>query len=291
VKGSPLIVASLFGLALSTLVTPMVNATDIAREVRVGATGPEGSNSIFLELGLGVEARNQLRVQENPDKTDDLEINFELTVSGGIKYRGFFAGFTEGSFDGLSIGYNLYTGSYWSYDLLLSSFKGEINSEYDEIDDNDTDAARERKLLNRDTFYNGFGLRATNYYGDNILQFRLVTDIHKGKGYQASARIGRHSQLSNWNVHAVAGLVYDSSELGQYLWGVSAKEATERFPEYKIDGGVRFQLEFGGLYPLSRDWVFRSLLRYTLYSSNVADSPLIDDNFSLGWNASVNYVF
>ena len=278
-------------IGTSLLVCASAMASDIAREVRVGATGPDSSDGGYLEIGALYEMSNQLRVQEDPSKTDDIEIEIALSVSGAFRYRGFFAGFAEGTFDGLNLGYNFYVSRHWSYDLLLSSFNGQLNLDYDEIGDGDSEAARDRKLLNRDTFYNGFGLRATRYYNDYVMQFRLVADVHRGNGYQASARIGRHSQISNWNVHAVAGLVYDSSDLGQYLWGVGPDEATERFPEHQVDGGVRFQLEAGGLYPLSRDWVFRSLLRYTLYPRDVVDSPLIDDSFSLSIGGSINYVF
>lgn len=275
----------------SLLVSTCAFASDIAREVRVGATGPDTSNGGFLEIGASFELLNHHRVQEDPSSTDEIGAEIDLSISGAFSYRGLFAGFTEGSFDGFNIGYNFYAGQHWSYDLLLSSFNGALNVEYDKIGNGDSEAARDRKLLNRDTFYNGFGLRATRYFNDYVAQFRLVADVHGGNGYQASARIGRHSQISNWNVHAVAGLVYDSSDLGQYLWGVSSDEATERFPEHQVDDGVRFQFEAGGLYPLSRDWVFRTMLRYTLFPPDVVDSPLINHSFSLSVGGSINYVF
>lgn len=285
---------STFGSGLLILILLCGNnaaANDIAREVRVGSQGPDLSNGGFLELGLGLELSNNLRVQEDPDKTDNFQLEGAPSISGAFRYRGFFAGFTEGSFDGINIGYNFYSSDFWSYDLLLSSFQGELNIDVDEIEDSDSEAARNRKLLNRDTFYNGAGFRATRYYNDYILQLRLVSDIHHGNGYQATGRVGRHLQLGNWNLHAVGGLVYDSSKLSQYLWGVTAEEATERFPEYTLGGGFRFQLEGGGLYPLTKDWVFRSILRYTWYPEDVFQSPLIDDHFSLSLGGSLNYVF
>lgn len=288
----PAITLAIFWLVSGLfLVACPVQANDIAREVRIGSVGADYSDGYYVEIGVGGSLGNTHKAQENPADDDEIYLELELLLSGEFRYKGFFGGFTEGTFDGINFGYNFFNTRRLSFDFLASSFNGELDIDYEEIEDSDSEAARTRKLLNRDTFYNGAGLRATAYLEDYILQFRLVSDIHRSNGLQGSARIGRHWQIRNWNFHAIGGFVYDSTDLNRYLWGVSEDEASERFPEYNPGAGWKFQFETGSVYPLRKDWVFRSLLRYTNFSKEVERSPLMVNPFSLSLGVSINYVF
>src|SRR5690606_10404319 len=115
---------------------------------------------------------------------------------------------------------------------------------------------RNYAILHRDTWYTGAGMRVTHYVGPNIVQFRLVTDIHNGNGITSTARFGRAWQVKNWNFHGLGSLVYRSAKTNQYYFGISELEQTTRFPAYRPGSSVDVAFEVGVTYPLSEHWVF-----------------------------------
>ena len=265
-----------------------VFSADIATDIRKAAAGPDISNGGHFEVGLGFDYINSaiLTTSDNDDGT-----NATLEVGGAYRYNGLFIELSQGTLDGLSIGYHLWSNDTWAVDFLGSSINGVLTEEEDDNRSNGSEAERNEALIDRDTFYNGAGFRATGYFGNTIFQYRLVSDIHDDNGVVSTLRLGRSWQFRNWNFHSVVSASYASAKTSRYWYGITESEATTRFTEYDIDSTMAYTAEIGLTYPISEHVVFRSSARYTQYSSDIRDSPLVDDKGSAYIATSINYVF
>ncbi|RUM94816.1 MAG: MipA/OmpV family protein [Thiothrix sp.] len=280
-----------FKLSFILAASLMAGATfagDIAKDIREGG-GYDRSNSNYFELGVHyIDSTDVWVGSDNDDcKSKCKEAGFDLSASGAYYFKGAFIELESTSFDGLSLGFNFLNTEHWSLDLLGSSASGSLNDDPTP----QTDEEKDQALLNRDTFYNGAGIRATAYWNDIIFQYRLVTDIYDSNGITSSARLGKSWQAKNWNFHAILSTDYFSNKTTQYLIGVTKEEATDRFAQYNPKGGLIFTADIGATYPLSEHLVWRSFFRHTELPDRAKDSPLIEDNRASGFSTSINYVF
>lgn len=274
---------------MTVLLLKPVFAADIATDVRSGNGVPDSSNGGYFEIGATTGYLTSPRVI---DDDDDEGWGVGISLAGAYRYKGFFVEASQGTFDGLNLGYNFWNGQHWSADLLASSFNGILDTDNaDTIDGRLTEAQRNSELIDQDSFYSGAGIRLTGYYGDYILQYRLVTDTHGGNGVTSTGRLGKSWQVKNWNFHGVVSAEYTSATTNRYWLGVGAAEATTRFPEYDPGASFSFNAEVGVTYPLGKDWVFRSFARYGLLSDEAKDSPLTDDDHWVLFVNSISYVF
>ena len=131
----------------------------------------------------------------------------------------------------------------------------------------------------------------TGYFGNGIAQFRWVTDYFENSGELGSARLGRQWQRGNWNLHGYVGLRYYSSSINNYWFGVTADDATERYPVYVPGNALLPEAEVGASYPLTRDWVLASQLRYLRYTDTIVDSPLVESPHDVTVSLDIKYVF
>lgn len=275
-------------LATIVLLQP-VSAADIATDVRSGGGVPDYSNGGYFEIGVAGGYLASARITKD-DEDEGWQAG--LTLAGGYRYRGFFLEASEGTADGLNLGYNLWNSQHWSLDLLAASLNGDIDTDnQDKIDSRFTEEQRNAEIIDRDTFYNGAGVRVTGYCNDYILQYRLVTDTHSGNGVTSTARLGKSWQIKNWNFHGVISVEYHSATSNRYWLGISATEATSRFPEYDPGSSVSANAELGVTYPVGKDWVFRSFARFGTLPQEQKNSPLVDDDKWLLFYNSISYVF
>lgn len=271
-------------------------AADIASDIRNGGDGPDTSDGGYLEVGLAVDAR-LLRNEAKPWITDGVEgagweanWNTRLTFNGEFRFKGFFAEAARGSLDGMNLGYNVWNNDYWTVDLLASSGMGWGDTDNADIADY-SEELRNAELEKRKFSYRGSGLRATGYFGDYIFQYRLLTDPFADTGVVSTARLGRSWQLGNWNLHGLASLRYDSARTNLEAYGITAAEATARYPEYRPGSGFTYQVEAGATYPISKNWVFRTTARTYQQSDAAKDSPLRLYEKGIVLSSSISYVF
>lgn len=267
---------------------PASRAADITSNVR----GADVDNSRgYVELGAGMYIRNDAKA--NYDQSEDgYEAELELSFSAEYRRNNFFIEAVEGSFDGLNLGYTLWSGERWMVDFLASSFGGSVHIDFD--DDNEQlapEAQRNRDLIDRGTFYSGTGFRLTRYLQNHIIQFRFVGDAFANHGTSGSLRFGRQWQFQNWNFHALLSVKYHSAEINNFLWGITQSESTARFPAFSTNASVFAESEIGAAYPITRDWVFRISFRHSDLPAEIHRSPLSTDGH-MGWlSATFNYVF
>ncbi len=109
------------------LLTGPVFAADIATDVR---------------SGIGVAAG----YLTSPRVIDDEGWEVGLSLAGGYRYKGFFVEASQGTFDGLNLGYNFWNNQHWTADLLASSFNGTLDTDNaDTIDGRLTEAQQQRQ--------------------------------------------------------------------------------------------------------------------------------------------------
>lgn len=288
-KNPILAIGSLVTLSAITFSGALV-AGDIAMDVRT-VDAERNANGGFLELGVSVHAAQRLMDSYDPDEADDVEMGVNLSVSAGYRYRNFFIEGADDGFDGLNLGVTLAETKHWDFDLLLANINGEITIESDEPPPPETEAERNRAILERDSLYIAAGPRLTGYFGDTLVQLRLVDDWFDGNGSLGSARVGRQWQFGNWNLQAIAGARYYSQQFSDYLYGVTAEEQSERYPQYSAGNAWMPEAEVGLSVPINQDWVYRSRLRYRHYPEAVSDSPLTVRDHDVIFTNGIHYVF
>ncbi len=117
---------------VTTLLLQPVFAADIATDVRSGNGAPDNSNGGYFEIGVEAGYANDPKVAD-----DDEGWGGSLSLAGGYRYKGLFIEASQGTFDGLNLGYNLWNNQHWSVDLLAASLNGDIDTENaDRIDSN-----------------------------------------------------------------------------------------------------------------------------------------------------------
>lgn len=260
----------------------VASAGDIAMDVR--QTNIDSEQGGYFEIGVGYEYSSSIGAEA--DGSGDQSSGGVVNLGGAYYYRGFFIEAAMETYDGLNLGYQIVANENWSVDLLASSLSGEFT-----IDDESSTKSADQKLIDRNSLYNGAGIRLTRYLGDTVLQARLVSDIYKDNGVRGSTRLGKNWQLRNWNLHGIVSYDYASAKTLEYLVGVSDEEVTERFSAYKPDAGSAVSLELGAAYPISENIVWNTRLLHTHFSDEVSDSPLLVDDHFTGFRTTLNYVF
>jgi len=282
----------LAGLVAATLVPQGVAwSADLARQGRGATAASAQENGGFLELGVVVVAERSAFARKDPAENGDGELGLELSLSGGYQYERLFIEATESWFGGLNLGVNLAHTDNWSVDLLLANIAGIISIDSDEPPPPATENERNNAILDRDSLFIAAGTRVTGYFDDNIVQLRLVSDWYEGNGIQGSLRAGRQWQLGNWNLQGLIGARYYSAQFNSYLYGVTATEASTRFPAYSADNAWIPELELGASYPINKDWIYTSRLRYKQLPGSITDSPIVAEDDEVVVQTGFHYVF
>ncbi|MBR9727177.1 MipA/OmpV family protein [Shewanella intestini] len=279
-----------FGLSLCllcTLISPLSHGADIASSVSQGETDRLADGGYF-ELGAGAFSSNKVDVRQ----TDHQTIEPALLISGVYQYKGLFAEMVHQSQDGINLGYNIWNSAHWSVDILLANIQTTWRRP-EGIDPKLLDEAeRNVYLLSEESIYVGAGIRATRYWDDHyVFQFRAVSDYFDDQGLQSSARFGKSWQVRNWNFHALGSVTYSSAKLNRALFGVTADEATDLFPQYTPDSSLSYGIELGAAYPITSNVVFRAMYRYNLLPDVITDSPFNQAGYASFLNATISYVF
>ncbi len=253
------LIASLLALFIVSGFSPAW-AADLSRAIREGRQDEAADFAAYLELGAHVSAGRMPVVGEK-------NVEVSLTVGGHLRIKRFFIDFLSESYNRGQIGYNLYAGPTWSFDVLATGSPDGIDTALS----NELDGLRDRSGAVES------GLRVTGFSGPFIAQFEALMDISgEHDGGIVTSTIARQYLWRNWNFHWLLGARYQSAETTNFLFGVNADEATERFPEYNAGAGVTYVSELGATLPLNRYFVFRGTARYWSLPDSIADSPFIE---------------
>jgi|GEM_PF-644798 len=271
---------SLFSVAL---LIPSVWAGDLSTDVRKGADNPHAGDGNYVELGMTLNAENSpfYGIPEGATK-GETKYNVSLDLNVHWQYKGWFMeGFSQ-SLESFTLGYNFADGDHWSLDAVALEQHPELSAKVS----SDLKGIKTRK---GDYM---FGVRATGYIDNYILQLHALTDISDvHNGQVLSIKMAQHWQYKNWNFHAIAGVSYRSERVANYYYSVQPEDANEKFPEFEANAGFTQTAEFGATYPISQKWVLRSLIRFVELDHQWVGSPLIVSGHGSLTMMSLSYVF
>ncbi len=252
---------------------------------------PISENGGFFEIGVAAGYNETARIKNADGTRDDSELFLGLDLHGAYRYKRAFIEATRGGFDGLNLGATLWQNEKWTVDFLAVNLSGTV-----EGGPRSTPAVTEEQknteLVDRDKFFLGAGTRITRYFDNNrIAQFRILSDYRDSNGVFGSVRLGQQLQYGNWTYKGFLGARYNTKKYSNYLYSVSADEATALFPEFEAEDSVALEAELVVSYPITRKWVFTSDVQYTAYPSEISDSPLLADDHDVAFAAGIYYVF
>lgn len=250
-------------------------AADVSRDIRAGRQDEGADFAGYLEIG-STAATGQVPVVG----VENTEIRF--TIGGHVRVKGFFADFLTESYNRGQLGYNLYSGNTWSFDLIATGSPDGVDLTLS----NELDGLRDRSGAVES------GLRVTGFTGPLIVQFEALSDITGSHdGGILSGSVARSYLWKNWNLHWLLGARYLSAETTNFLFGVEESEASERFPQFNAGAGVTYVTEIGATLPLNRYFIFRGTARYWSLPDSIADSPFIEDQNYSELSASLVFVY
>lgn len=258
------------------------SAGEIARDIRIGNGGDyTQQDGGYADIGFGIQANSGPMIKGDEDGDIGLAVNLNM----GYQWHGFFVEALSDSEKGLVFGYNALNTPNWSLDVVLGPEHDEITEE----EYKDLAPLRDRK------FDLTAGVRATGYYGNNILQLQLRNEIltNRHNGHSASLTAGRSWQIRNANLHALVGYHYASQEVVDYYVGVRSEEASSEFPQYTAGATNTFSSELGLTYPINETWILRSKITAIRFDEEFAHSPIMvdkDRDFIFS-TITMNYVF
>ncbi len=119
--------------------------------------------------------------------------------------------------------------------------------------------------------------------------FHDVSGTHDG--YELSADFSKRWTSGRYSFAPMLGVSYKSSNLNDYYWGVNPDESNIALPPYRAGAGFAFQ---GGLlanYYITRNLRLAVSLNYERLPDDVAESPLAEDDYVLGYFSGLAWTF
>lgn len=167
---------------------------------------------------------------------------------------------------------------------FISGSKGRDEDKLPTIDQGDKDFVspgftdmRQRQLRNR-RMTGLAGLEYSINLGQFDLQAQYLTDftgIHDGD--EARVSVAKHWPAGRHHLVGSVGAVWQSREVTNYYYGVTYMEADDR-GTFTTDAAVSAIARLDWNYQLTERWDLRLLASYRHLPSEIADSPLINDN-------------
>jgi outer membrane protein len=185
-------------------------------------------------------------------------------------------------FRGVAAGYRLFQGTNWSIaPVLWPRFDG-----YEE-----DDSGALRGMDDRDMTLDG-GL-AFSLRGDwGVFGASLVTDIlGKHDGQELELSYSKPLRRGPWVIAPTAGLRWESSNLVDYYYGVRDDEARTGRPAYDADAAFDPFVGLRLLRALGKKWTFLAAAQYEWFDGEIADSPIVDEDYDISVMVGLLYSF
>ncbi len=210
-------------------------------------------------------------------------------------YKGFFIQSNHRRADtfllGAELGYQLRVRDDWELDIISKSYISGFDSDYI-IDDYNIEIPILMGLKERDVG-DGIGIRYSRYYENSILSVDIASlaPFSDADGWVADIFYSHLIPYRNWDIYLNGGLTYYSDSVIDYYVGINEDEVTNIRPQFKGTAGFKTQLEVFAQHPISKSWTFNIGLSQSLYSSNIADSPIVKGRGATQVMLGVLYVF
>ncbi|MFC3032237.1 MipA/OmpV family protein [Pseudoalteromonas fenneropenaei] len=222
----------------------------------------------------------------------DASQHFEANLNLALSYGNFYLDFDQSQLSGgLILGYNLFDHNSWSLDVVGLQLQPGFSESGSGLHNSKVikEALRGIKTRNYDF---DVGVRLTRQYHDTQLSVELLHDVTGShNGWIATSFLSHIHPWRNWEFRSGVGFNAYSEAFADYYFGVSPTEATTSRNAYKSDTAFALLFEFHAEYPLNQHWVFLAGWMSTWFSPDIANSPLVQQDYQHKAMVGVRYVF
>jgi len=195
-----------------------------------------------------------------------------------------FINYTQGQFfvRGPSVGYRFIQTDSFALDAIGKwRFDG-----YDEDDSRDLEGMSDRHMTVD-------GGAAVSLFGDwGTLKLTALTDmLSEHDGQEITLAYSKEFTQDKITITPSIGLSWQSSNLLDYYYGVEANEARAGRAAYDAGSDLAWYIGLGGEYKLDEKWTAMAGVVYEKHGSEITDSPIVEDNYSLGIFTGLTYKF
>jgi outer membrane protein len=119
--------------------------------------------------------------------------------------------------------------------------------------------------------------------------FNDVSGTHDG--YEVSADYSYRWTFGRLSVSPSIGVSYKSAKLSDYYWGVHAGESSAVLAPYEADGGLGWEAGLRTSYYLTKNLRLAVSANYERLQWGIAQSPLVERDYVLGYFAGLGWQF
>lgn len=122
-----------------------------------------------------------------------------------------------------------------------------------------------------------------------IRAFHDVSGTHEG--FEVSADYSYRFTRGRFSVAPSVGVAYKSASLSDYYWGVHADETSPTLFGYPVDAGIGWEAGLKTSYYLTKNARLALSANYERLQDSVADSPIVERPYVLGYFAGLAWQF
>jgi outer membrane protein len=136
------------------------------------------------------------------------------------------------------------------------------------------------------------GLETFIYTRVGIINFSLAHDmLNVHQGTEARLKWIYNLPVQNWNFEFVLRLDWKSEEIVDYYYGVRESESPYWNQNFKAKSALNAGIELTSKYVITQDWDLLLLARYTHFADAIADSPLLNQEYTSTFYIGSSYRF
>jgi outer membrane protein len=224
-----------------------------------------------LRVGLGVAAGSGVYKGEGSEVNPAPFFNYE---NGPLEILGH---------DSIDLTFKFYRGGVFSIGLIGSL---SLDEGYDA---DDSDFLKGMDEL--ETLYSA-GLEFEGNYAGWAANLEILQDISgEHDGQEVELSLGYQWMVAGFEVRPGLSLTWMSQDTVDYLYGVSAKEARADRPAYSPDADFEIGAELMIQRALFGNFSAVGLVEVSTFGSEIADSPLVEEDYEVGGVLGVMYRF
>jgi len=258
---------------IAILTAGLVSTGALAKQKLVSDALMPGDSDSKWVAGLTVGG------MENPLAGDDKDAIGLADIN--LEYRGETLFLAQ---DG--IGVNLLRYKSTSTGLILSGKTGFLYNDdmYDDIDL--LKNVKEREMTA------DLGMYVIHNMDMGQLRVRAMEEISgKHKGHSADATFIANFNSGEWRINPFVSVAYESKELVEHFYGISADEVTTDLAAYDGDDSVNVSAGINARYNLTANWELGLGASITKLGEGISDSDLIKDDVLYSAAITANYNF
>jgi outer membrane protein len=119
--------------------------------------------------------------------------------------------------------------------------------------------------------------------------FRDVSGTHDG--FEVSADYSYRFTRGRLSFAPSAGVSYKSARLSDYYWGVHKEESSFLLPQYAVKGGLGWEAGLRANYYVTKKTRLAVSANYERLQHDIAQSPLVEQDYVFGYFAGVSWQF